>query len=145
MRIHIPPFCLGDHLKLLSWLNWILLAQHALHRGRGNKCLLLKVLAALLEDPLPRSPSSSSSSSSSQQRHAKGSAMTARFARARSAMYDGETGRWWRAKYRCDVLCSTEKFITGVCVDAIIYICPAALTPYTPPAPHPSSPGQTPP
>ena len=140
MHLHMPPFCLGDHLKLLSWLNWILLAQHALHKGRGNKCLLLKVLAALLEDPPPRSPSSSSSSSSSRQGHAKGSAMTAHFARARSAMYDGETGRWRRAASRCDVLCSSETFIAGVCMDAIIYIRPAALILYTHPAPYPSSP-----
>ena len=90
-RVRTPslPFK-GDHPKLLSWLNWIVLAQHALQGGRGNKCLLLKVLATLLDPPRFTNPFFSQQEQESLQ--PKNGTATAHFVRARSVMYDGETG-----------------------------------------------------
>ena len=70
--------------KLLRWLNWIVLAQHALSRAKGNKCLLLRVLGQVIEsDKLP-------SSSSRKVQHKGASASSSYHAKARSAMYDSE-------------------------------------------------------
>jgi len=77
----------GDRESLLCWLNWITLAQKALQRSKGVKCLLLSVLGHLLE-----SDSHASASNKAQPKGKgkdKGVSMS-QHGQYRSTMYDRE-------------------------------------------------------